>query len=242
MTSNPFLSIVIPAYNEEDRIVRALAPTLEFLDRADYTSEIVVVSDGSKDRTLDAARDCGKNRKTPVRTLEYFPNRGKGHAVRYGMVRASGERILFMDADYAVPIEEIEKAHAGLDRGFDIALGSRAIAGARVNAAQSLPRRISARLYTLIQNLYLGLNHPDTQCGFKMFTKKAAQALFSQQKLNSVIFDAEILWLAKKQGFSVTEFPVAWTHVADSRIQYDSLKKSLFVFQELFKIRGLHRN
>ncbi len=222
--------------------MRALAPTLEFLDKAGYSSEIVVVSDGSKDKTLEAARTCGKNRKTPVRTLEYFPNMGKGHAVRYGMVRASGERILFMDADYAVPIEEIDKALEGINKGFDIAIGSRAIAGASVNATQSLPRRFSARLYTLIQNLYLGFNYPDTQCGFKMFTKKAAQALFSQQKLNSVIFDAEILWLAKRLGFSVSQFPVTWTHDAQSRIQYDSLKKSLFVFQELFRIRGLHIN
>ncbi|MDI6796856.1 MAG: glycosyltransferase family 2 protein [Desulfatibacillaceae bacterium] len=240
MISKTFLSIVIPAYNEESRIVRALAPTLDYLDKADFASEIVVVSDGSKDKTLDAARACGKNRKTPVRTLEYFPNMGKGHAVRYGMVRASGERILFMDADYAVPIEDIEKAFEGINKGFDIAIGSRGVAGASVNAFQSLPRRLSARLYTLIQNLYLGFNYPDTQCGFKMFTSKAAQTLFSQQKLNSVIFDAEILWLAKKQGFSVTQFPVTWTHVADSRIQYDSLRKSLFVFQELFRIRGLH--
>ena len=242
MTSNPFLSIVIPAYNEQDRIVKALAPTLDYLDKADFTSEIVVVSDGSKDKTLNAALECGQGRKTPVRTLEYFPNKGKGHAVRYGMVRAVGERILFMDADYAVPIEDIEKAFEGINKGFDIAIGSRAISGALVNAAQSLPRRLSARLYTLVQNLYLGLNYPDTQCGFKMFTQKAAKALFPQQKLNSVIFDAEILWLAKKQGFSVTQFPVTWTHVADSRIQYDSMKKSLFVFQELFRIRGLHSN
>ena len=238
----PFLSVVIPAYNEEDRIVAALDNTLAYLASRDYASEILVVSDGSGDRTVSVALSYGSRGRAAVSALEYFPNRGKGYAVRYGMLRALCDRVLFMDADYAVTIEDVEKAHALLDAGNDVAVGSRALRGSRVLSVQNLPRRLSARLYTLVQNAYLGISYPDTQCGFKMFTQKAARELFSRQKLTSVIFDAEILWLAKNLGFKAAQFPVTWTHVENSRIQYDSLKKSLFVFEELFRIRGLHRN
>ncbi|MFP4474989.1 MAG: dolichyl-phosphate beta-glucosyltransferase [Desulfatibacillaceae bacterium] len=234
------LSIVIPAYNEQDRIVTCLENTLEYLDGQPYESEVVVVSDGSSDNTVEVAAGFADKYRPNVRALEYHPNRGKGYAVSYGMVRASGARVLFMDADYAVPISEIHKAFGLMDAGYDVALASRAIKGAKVDARQSLPRQLSARLYTLVQNLYLGMDWPDTQCGFKMFTRQAARDLFSRQKLSSVIFDAEILWLAKKRGYTAAQFPVRWRHVGDSRIQYDSLGKSLFVFRELFRIRGLH--
>ena len=149
--------------------------------------------------------------------------------------------ILFMDADYAVPIEEVTKGMDLIESGFDVAMGSRAVTGAVVADHQNFFRELSAKLYNLIQMAYLGIFFKDTQCGFKVFTKAAAQRLFGLQKLNSVIFDPEILWLAKIAGFRVAEFPVNWRHVGNSRIQYDSLKKSLFVFQELFRIRKVHR-
>ncbi|MEW5733331.1 MAG: dolichyl-phosphate beta-glucosyltransferase [Thermodesulfobacteriota bacterium] len=234
------LSIVIPAYNEEDRIKPCLSKTLAFLDRQPYESEVVVVSDGSKDHTVEVAETLGAQFKTPLRALHYTPNRGKGYAVRYGMLAATGKRVLFMDADYAVPITDVDKAFAVMDQGNDIAIGSRGISGATVKVSQNLARALSARAYTLVQNTWLGFSYPDTQCGFKMFTKDAAQALFSKQKLSSVIFDAEILWMAKKLGFRAGQFPVTWTHIEDSRIQYDSFRKYLFVFQELFRVRTLH--
>ena len=106
---------------------------------------------------------------------------------------------------------------------------------------QNVFREFSAKIYTFIQNRYLGINYRDTQCGFKIFTAQAARVLFKKQKLDSVIFDPEILWLAKRDGFKVAEFPVRWRHAEDSRIQYDNLKKSVYVFQELFRIKKLHR-
>ena len=236
------LSVVIPAYNEEDRIVQTLTRTVEYLSRQPYDSEVVVVSDGSTDGTVDVVKRFSSADGLLVRALEYKPNQGKGYAVRYGMLRAEGERVLFMDADYAVPIEEIEKAHAVMDKGFDIAMASRALSGSVVEKHQNLPREISAKIYNLVQTLTLGIKYPDTQCGFKMFTKKAAQSLFYLQKLNSVIFDPEILWLAKQKGYKVGQFPVKWSHIEDSRIVYDSIEKSLFVFQELFRIKKLHKN
>ncbi len=236
------LSIVIPAYNEQDRIMLTLEQTVEYLATQDYESEVVVVSDGSSDDTVKVARNYARKGGPEVRALEYHPNRGKGYAVQYGMTRAKGDRVLFMDADYAVPIEEITKAHALLDQGADIAIASRALPGSVVEKHQNFPRMVSSKIYNLVQQLTLGIKYPDTQCGFKMFTREASQTLFSRQKLSSVIFDPEILWLAKNQGYKVGQFPVVWSHVEDSRIVYDSIGKSLFVFKELFRIRKLHNS
>lgn len=234
------LSVVIPAYNEEDRIVKTLQHSLAYLDAREFAADVLVVSDGSTDRTGDVVNGFSGRYRTPVRFLEYFPNRGKGYAVRYGMTRAASDVIMFMDADYSVPIEAVETGLGLIDAGADVAIASRAVDGARVVQHQNVLRELSAKLYTLVQNVTLGLSHPDTQCGFKLFTRQAAHDLFARQKLDSVIFDPEILWLAKRSGYRVREFPVAWTHMEDSRIQYDSLKKSLFVFQELFRIRRVH--
>jgi dolichyl-phosphate beta-glucosyltransferase len=242
LKNHPELSIVIPAYNEQDRIIPTLTKTLAYLKLQPYASQIVVVSDGSKDQTAEVARgfgDAAANVELDV--LEYHPNRGKGYAVRHGMQHGHGRVLLFMDADYAVPIEYCERGLALIAAGCDVAIASRAVSGAIIEQYQSLPRMLSGKIYTLIQNCYLGIDYPDTQCGFKMFTQAAAKALFPRQRLHSVIFDPEILFLAKRMGLKVAQFPVQWTHVADSRIQYDSLRKSLFVFQELLRIRRLHR-
>jgi dolichyl-phosphate beta-glucosyltransferase len=236
------LSIVIPAYNEQDRIVPTLEHTIAYLAVQPFESQIVVVSDGSRDRTVEVASTFKTDSKVRLEILEYYPNRGKGYAVRHGMLYAHGRVIMFMDADYAVPIHFYQRGMQLLKEGCDIAIASRAVSGARVTTHQKYFRELSARLYTLIQNGYLGISFPDTQCGFKLFKREAAQRLFKRQRLHSVIFDPEILWLAKKEGFKVGQFPVEWRHIADSRIQYDSLQKSLFVFRELFRIRRLHRN
>jgi dolichyl-phosphate beta-glucosyltransferase len=174
--------------------------------------------------------------------MEYQPNRGKGYAVRYGMLSGQGRIVMFMDADYAVPIDYCEKGITLIDQGCDIAIASRAIRGSQVKIHQNFFRTLSAKFFTLIQNTHLNIHYPDTQCGFKLFKRKAAQDLFNRQKLESVIFDPEILWLAKKSGYTVGQFAVEWTHIADSRIQYDSMRKFLFVFQELFRIKKLHRH
>ena len=235
------LSIIIPAYNEEDRIVQTISKTIFYLNEQNYLSEILVVSDGSMDNTGNVVKGFDPGKNVTLKFFEYHPNRGKGYAVRYGMLQGKFEIIMFMDADYSVPMEEVEKGLKLIDKGADIAIASRAIEGSAVSQHQNFFREVSAKLYTFIQNLYLGINYRDTQCGFKLFTRNAAQKLFSEQKLHSVIFDPEILWLAKKAGFKVAEFPVEWKHMEDSRIQYDSLMKSLFVFQELFRIKKLHK-
>jgi len=240
MDNDTYLSIIIPAYNEEDRIVMTLDRTTAYLAGQNYRSEILVVSDGSSDDTGRVVNGYAPDDKTAIRFLEYFPNRGKGYAVRYGMCRGAGKYILFMDADYSVPIEAVEQGIGHMENGFDAAIASRALPESNVVHHQNFFRELSAKLYTFIQNTYLGFNYPDTQCGFKLFTRKAAHDLFARQRLDSVIFDPEILWLAKRHGYRVAQFPVDWTHMEDSRIQYDNLHKSLFVFQELFRIKSLH--
>ncbi|NCC50011.1 MAG: glycosyltransferase family 2 protein [Spartobacteria bacterium] len=233
------ISIVIPAYNEGSRIGNALAPTIDFLKEQSYTSEIIVVSDGSRDDTCQVSQSYS-NRFSALRVLEYFPNRGKGYAVRHGMLNAKGQVCLFMDADYAVPISHVEKALVLLHSGYDLVIGSRGAEGARVDNKQSKLRQWASRLYTVIQNRWIGVSFMDTQCGFKAYKREAAQLLFSRQKLSSVIFDGELLFLAQRAGMRIGEFPVEWTHDPNSRITYN-FWRSLMIFLELFKIRWLHR-
>lgn len=233
------LSIVIPAYNENDRLIEAMKPTIRYLLEQDYTSEIIVVSDGSSDNTKDVAQSFEKEFKQ-LHVIEYHPNRGKGYAVKTGMLAAQGEVVLFMDADYAVPIECLEKGMTLLEKGNDIAIGSRGMDGASMAQKQSAPREMASRIYTFLQNRWIKVNFCDTQCGFKMYTRKAVDILFPQQKLCSVIFDGELLFLAQREGLRIAEFPVKWTHHPDSRITYN-LRKSINIFIELFKIRWLHR-
>ncbi len=235
------LSIIIPAYNEEDRIVHTLKETLAYLNSQPYRSEILVVSDGSTDGTAAVVRGFDAGLNVDLRLLEYFPNRGKGYAVRHGMLQGNAEIVMFMDADYSVDIREMEKGLALIQGGAHVAIASRTLIGSRVSHHQNKAREFSAKLYTTIQNLYLGIPFRDTQCGFKLFTRPAAQSLFLRQRLFSVIFDPEILWLAVTSGYRVAEFPITWHHMEDSRIQYDSLRKTLFVFEELFKIKKLHK-
>ncbi len=240
MDTAPLLSVVIPAYNEHDRIVPTLENTIAYLEEQNFTSEVIVVSDGSQDNTAQVADQFNMQTEIDVQALEYHPNRGKGYAVRYGMLRCAGRIAMFMDADYAVPMEYARQGMELIEAGYDVAIASRAISGANIQAHQNFFRTLSAKIYTFIQNVYLGISYPDTQCGFKFFTHDATQVLFGRQKLDSVIFDPEILWLAKKNGLNVAQFPVAWRHVADSRIQYDSIRKSLFVFQEMLRIPRIH--
>ena len=172
--------------------------------------------------------------------IEYRPNGGKGKAVRVGMLAATGERILFMDADYAVPIEALEAATAIIEeRGVAIAIGSRAIEQAVVKEHQSFLRERMAKLFGFIQRNYLGLRLMDTQCGFKVFTREAAHRIFERVTLTSVIFDGEMLWLAKRMGYPVAEFPVEWTHDPDTRITYDPWR-ALRVLLDMLSIPFRH--
>ncbi len=235
------LSIVIPCYNEAQRLPRTLARTFEFLASKPGHHEIVVISDGSTDSTIEEAAEAFRQLPDNVqgKWFGYSPNEGKGKAVRIGMRQASGKRILFMDADYSVPLEDLVRAETLLDQGYDIAIGSRAIENTEILEHQSFLRERVAKVFGFIQRNYLGLKLKDTQCGFKLFTRDAGRRIFAEVKLHSVIFDGEALWLAKRMKYKVAEFPVEWTHDPDTRLSYNFVR-SLKVFRDMISIPFLH--
>ena len=232
------LSVVIPAYNEETRIERSLIPTITYLSQASYCNEIIVVSDGSEDRTV-AVAEKHQNQFESLRVIAYHPNAGKGKAVRTGVLASEGQYILFMDADYSVPIEYVAEFLQVLYSGFDIAIGSRAYRGSQIIAGQGLLRQTAGKVHGAVQRTVLGLKIKDTQCGFKMFKSSVALELFQEQKLDGVLFDCEVLYLGVRKGLHVKEIPVQWTHDQRSIIRYN-VRNSIRVFRELFQIRRMH--
>jgi dolichyl-phosphate beta-glucosyltransferase len=223
---------VIPAYNEALRLPATLACMREHLAARGAAYEIVVVDDGSTDATAEIARRAGD----PVRVLRHEPNRGKGYAVRRGMLAAAGARRLMSDADLSTPIEELARLEAEIDRGFDIAIGSRAVAGARIEVRQPAYREAMGRLFNrLVQRLLLP-GVADTQCGFKLFTAGAAEAAFRPCRLDGFSFDVEALYVARLRGLRIAEVPVVWRNDDATRV---SLGGGGAAFLDLFRIRLL---
>jgi len=230
------LSVVIPAYNEALRLRPTLVRVRDWLDARGVSHEIVVVDDGSADRTSDVAREHGGGHLV---LLRHEPNRGKGYAVRRGMLAASGRRRLLTDADLSTPIDELPRLGAALDAGADVAIGSRAVAGARIEIRQPRAREASGRLFNaLVQALLLpGLQ--DTQCGFKLFTAAAAAAVFSVCRLDGFSFDVEALYVARRRGLRIDEIPVVWRNDAATRV---SLGAGAAAFLDVLLIRRLARS
>jgi dolichyl-phosphate beta-glucosyltransferase len=229
------LSVVIPAYNEALRLGSTLVRVRDWLDARGVSHEIVVVDDGSADPTSDVAREHGGGHLV---LLRHEPNRGKGYAVRRGMLAASGRRRLLTDADLSTPIDELPRLGAALDAGADVAIGSRAVAGARIEIHQPRAREASGRLFNaLVQALLLpGLQ--DTQCGFKLFTAAAA-AVFSVCRLDGFSFDVEALYVARRRGLRIDEIPVVWRNDAATRV---SLGAGAAAFLDVLLIRRLARS
>jgi len=232
----PYLSVIIPAYNEEKSISATLLAIDKYLSKQDYDYEILVEADGSKDKTVEVAN----NFKDMVRNLEVIdnqPNHGKGWVVRKAMLEAKGDFRLFMDADNATTIDHVERAWPFLKQGYDVAIGTRDPRDHK-DAKQAVPQTFLKRTLgdmgnILIQVLVLwGIW--DTQCGCKIFSAKAAQAVFSKTTIDRWGFDIEALALAKKMGFKIAIFPVYWINNPNSRV---NLKGYLKTFVELFQIK-----
>ncbi len=226
----PALSVVIPAYNEALRLPATLVRVKEHLVRLGVDHEIVVVDDGSTDATSAVARAAGEG----VRVLRHEPNRGKGYAVRRGMLAATGARRLLTDADLSTPIEELAKLEAALDGGCDVAIGSRAIAGARIEVHQPVYREAMGRLFNRLVRLLLLPGLHDTQCGFKLFSARAAEAAFADAALDGFSFDVEALYLARQRGLRIAEVPVTWRNDAATRV---GLGGGAAAFVDLLRIR-----
>jgi dolichyl-phosphate beta-glucosyltransferase len=229
------ISIIIPAYNEGARIGATLDKILAYLTQRGWgDAEIIVVNDGSYDNTVEMVRECAA--KNPgVRLLENPGNRGKGYSVRSGMLHAEGETLLFSDADLSSPIEEASKLFAAIAAGSDIAIGSRWLQSELQTQKQPLYRQLLGRVFNLLLRIILGLKFKDTQCGFKAFTRRSAQVIFPRQQIERWGFDPELLFLARKFGFRVTEVPVAWAHREGTRI--NPLRDGIRMFGEILKIR-----
>jgi dolichyl-phosphate beta-glucosyltransferase len=233
------LSIVVPAYNEETRLPATLARIAEWLAGRTFSfREVVIVDDGSTDATAAVveqqipANPC-------FRLLRNPGNRGKGYAVRHGMLEARGEWILYTDADLSTPIEEVDKLYAAAERqGAAIAIGSRALDRSLVSVHQSLPREYSGRFFNLTMRVLTGLPFNDTQCGFKLFQAHAARTVFSKQQLDGFSFDVEDLFIATRCGLKAVEVPVRWANVEGTKV---SLAQGLRSFADLMKIRRLAR-
>jgi dolichyl-phosphate beta-glucosyltransferase len=229
-------SIVIPAYNEGERLGATLEKVLGYVRQQGWNAEVevIVVNDGSRDNTAELVR--GFAAKDPVlRLVENPGNRGKGYAVRNGMLNARGEVVVFSDADLSSPIEEMPKLLAALAAGADIAIGSRWLRAELQTQRQSRHRQLFGRVFNLLLRIVLGLRFKDTQCGFKAFTRRAAQTILPLQRIERWGFDPEILFLARKFGFRVEEVPVLWGHSGDTRIH--PLLDGARMFQEMLRVR-----
>jgi len=215
----PYLSIVIPAYNEENRIGRTLTETFNYLDRQNYLSEVIVVNDGSTDHTAELVRNFEGLAAGGLRLIENPGNCGKGYSVRNGVLQATGEIVLFFDADLATPTSEIIKVVEPIaQNSYDVVFGSRAIDPSLIGTHQSPVREAIGRAGNLIQFAFTGLKFKDTQCGFKAFRRKVAQSIFKLQRIDGFGFDPEILFIAKKQGWRLLETPVRWNHIEGSKL------------------------
>lgn len=211
------LTVIVPAYNEETRLGKTLKTITSYLEEKKVQFELLVVNDGSIDRTVEIAqRIIGQ--RTNCRVISLARNSGKGAAVRRGMQEAQGEFILFSDADLSTPIEEYFKLRRVLDDGADVAIGSRALTDSQVLVHQPWYREKMGKTFNLLVRLILWLPISDTQCGFKCFRREAALLLAGQQQVDGWAFDAELLFIARKQGLKITEVPVQWVNDRGTKV------------------------
>jgi dolichyl-phosphate beta-glucosyltransferase len=248
MTANvdadtPHLTFVVPAHNEERRLGDSLKRLVEYAAQQPFAVEIIVVDDGSADRTAEIAREAasGVPANVSLRLLQHERNRGKGAAVRTGALAARGDYVLSFDADLAMPPEEASKLLAALEAGAGVAAGTRVRPeGGDMRASQPAWRRIGGRLFGMVRRRLLLPDIQDTQCGFKAFRRDVAQAVFSRQQLDGWAFDPEVLYIARKLGYEIAQVPIAWEHQADSQFRLGA-RAALREINDLLRIRRMHR-
>jgi dolichyl-phosphate beta-glucosyltransferase len=229
----PKLSIVIPSYNEELRLPATLERIAAFLPNLGEDTEILVVDDGSKDRTAEVAESFRKTLPN-LRVISNGVNRGKGFSVRHGMREARGRYVLFTDADLSAPIEEAPKLIEALNT-YDVAIGSRALDRSLITVHESRFREFAGIIFNTIVRAILWLPIVDTQCGFKAFRREQCQILFEQQRIERFGFDPELLYLARHHGLRTIEIPVRWGHSPATKV--NMFRDSIRMFVDVFTIR-----
>ena len=235
--SAPALSIIIPAYNEESRLPRALAKIRDYLTSrrcGPEQVEIIIVNDGSADDTGAIAEKWTRDLPS-LRLISNGKNHGKGYSVRHGVQEARGRVALFTDADLSAPIEEADKLLAAIEAGNDVAIGSRAIDRTLIFGHQSRLRELAGMIFNGFVRLFTGLSFQDTQCGFKAFVRGRSHIIFEQQRIEGFGFDPELLFLAKRHGLSTAEVPVRWAH--DPATKVHVFRDGLKMFFDLAYIR-----
>jgi dolichyl-phosphate beta-glucosyltransferase len=215
----PYLSVVVPAYDEEARLPRTLERLREYYDAQHYSYDVTVVSDGSKDGTVQIATSFSQ-KHSQFSVIDSQPNHGKGFVVRHGILAARGEVILFCDADLATPQEETEKLLPKIQSGFDVAIGSRPLRESNLEVRQPIYREALGRVSNGIIQLLAVPGIRDTQCGFKMFRREAALDIFSRCKLDGFSFDFEALMIARDLGYRISEVPIRWMHQDGSKVSF----------------------
>ena len=234
MSDRVALEVIVPAYNEEERLGRTLARIAEYYDSQDYTWRCAVVNDGSKDGTAAIVMGVAAT-DSRFRLLEYGGNRGKGFAVRYGVLRANADRVLFCDADLATPQEETEKLIAAMEKGAPIAIGSRPLKDSALEVRQPWYREQLGRAFNRAVQLLCVKGIDDTQCGFKMFTDEAAEDIFKRCKLDGFGFDFEAMMIARDLGYEIAEVPIRWRHQEGSKVVL--MRDGPRMLRDLFKLR-----
>lgn len=231
---NIYLSIIIPAYNEEKRIVKTTECIISYLNSREYKSEIILVDDGSTDRTtLFIERiDTGT---VNLRILKNNKNMGKGFSIKKGVSESKGEFILFSDADLSTPIEEIENFLPYLHNGFDVVIGSRGLKESNIQIHQAWYRERMGKIFGSLVRFMVLPGIADSQCGFKCFTKSSAKRIFHKQKLNGFCFDVELLFISRKMNYKIKEVPICWRNSPASTVK--PIRNSMRMFFDLLKIR-----
>lgn len=237
------LSIIIPAYNEEKRLIPTLRKICAYLSRQDFSYEIIAVDDGSSDDTLKIMKDFARSNEHVV-VLSNGQNRGKGYTVRNGMLAAQGRYVFFTDADLSTPIDEIEKCLPYLENGYDVVIGSRSLPDSDIVIHQPWYRETMGKIFNLLVNIVLLKGIIDTQCGFKGFKREAAQRIFSRCMINGFSFDVEALYLARKCNLKIKEVPIRWENSTLSKVS--PIKHSIQMFKDLLGVKikdlqGLYR-
>jgi glycosyltransferase involved in cell wall biosynthesis len=233
LTTAPELSIIIPAFNEELRLPGSLEKVAKYIREKRPNAEVLVVDDGSVDRTA-AVAESWTGRIPQLRVLSNGTNRGKGYSVRHGAQEARGDVILFTDADLSAPIDEGEKLLAAL-KSYDVTIGSRAVDRSLIEVHESAFREFAGIIFNKIVRNILRLPFVDTQCGFKAFRRERCRIIFEQQTIERFGFDPELLYLARHHGLSIKEVPVRWAHSPATKVSM--MRDSVQMFVDVFIIR-----
>lgn len=232
-STTPFLSIIIPAYNEANRLPASLTRILDYLARQPYAAEVIVVENGSTDATADIVRAMLAD--TPRLKLIQAQTRGKGNAVREGMLAAEGDWLFMADADLSMPITELDRFFpGGAQPDYDIAIASREAPGA-VRYDEPPMRHLMGRVFNGLVKLLAVPGFQDTQCGFKCFRREVARDVFARQTLSGWGFDVEVLYIARKHGYRIVEIPIDWYYQTDSRVR--PIEDTLRMVRELLTVR-----